>query len=159
MSRAVGRLIAFACAAVACAGGGSDELPAPDTYVDVVTEGAVSDFYLTAQEFYDRLEGRRFNSITTFRDAFLHEFFQDEEDFSNYYADLAHDLVEASFRRNLPLGTSVQEFLVDGPGSARVRVRIWGKNSLPLRPWRVAVQREDRWERHEGRWWIIPGAL
>lgn len=158
MIRAVRVLAALLCTAAACAGG-SDVPPAPDTYVDIVTDRAVTDFYSTAQEFYDRLEGRRFNSITTFRDAYLHEFFRAEEDFSNYYADLAHDLVEASFRRNLPLGTSVQEFLVDGPGRARVRVRIWGKNALPLRPWRVAVQREDRWERHEGRWWIIPGAL
>ena len=158
MNRAARFGAAVAFTVLACAGGGS-ELPAPDTGVNVVNDPAVTEFYVTAQDFYDRLEGRRFNSITTFRDAFLHEFFRDQEDFSNYYADLAHDLVEARFRRNLPLSAAVQEFLVDGPGSARVRVEIRGKNALPLRPWRVAVEREDRWERHEGRWWIIPGAL
>ncbi len=158
MSAVAAWLVGFALLLGGCAGSGA-EAPAPDTSVLVVEDPAVSEFYVTAQTFYDRLEGRRFNSITTFRDGLLHEYFRDEEDFSNYYADLAHDLTDANVRRNLPLGASVQEFLVEGPGTARVRVRIWGKNALPLRFWRVAVEREDRWERHEGRWWIIPGEL
>ena len=158
MSAVARALPALVLGLVGCAGAPAD-LPAPDSSVSVVADEAVGDFYDTANAFYDRLEGRRFNSITTFRDAFLHEYFLDEEDFSNYYADLAHDLVEARVRRNLPLGAQIQEFLVDGPGSARVRVRIWGKNALPLRFWKVTVLREDRWERHEGRWWIQPGAL
>ena len=62
---------------------------------------------------------------------------------------------EIHLERNQPLFTEVQEFLVDGPGTARVRVRIGGGNAMPLRFWNVSLLREDRWERHDGQWWIV----
>ncbi len=96
--------------------------------------------------------------MSTFRDRFFRDYFQDEVAFSNYYADLASELVGINVQRNRPLFARVEEFLVDGPGSARVRVRIGGKNGLPLRFWSVSTLREDRWERHDGQWWIISGA-
>jgi hypothetical protein len=49
--------------------------------------------------------------------------------------------------------------LVDGPGRARVKVRIVGENALPLRIRRVILDREDRWERVGGEWWVVPGKL
>ena len=53
----------------------------------------------------------------------------------------------------------VVEFVVEGPGSARVTTRIVGQNGLPLRFWKTRIDREDRWERVEGTWWIVPGKL
>ena len=41
----------------------------------------------------------------------------------------------------------------------RVRVRLTGENGRPLRWWETSLVREDRWERMDGRWWIIPGKL
>ena len=60
--------------------------------VEVVTSPDVIDFYQRATAFYERLHGRRFNSIATFRDAGLREYFQTEQSFSDYYADLADHL-------------------------------------------------------------------
>ena len=76
-------------------------------------------------------------------------------EFATYYAGLARDLDGIHLERNQPLFTEVQEFLVDGPGTARVRVRIGGGNAMPLRFWSVSLLREDRWERHDGQWWIV----
>lgn len=132
--------------------------PAADSGVEVLSDSPEVEFHLRASEFYERLTGRRFNSLTTYRDPSLREFFESQESFSDYFADLAQDLADAHFERNQPLATAVEEFLVDAPGRARVRVRIGGDNGLPLRFWSTSLVREDRWERRAGRWWIIPGS-
>lgn len=131
--------------------------PAPDAAVEVLTDSPEVDFHLRASRFYERLAGRRFNSLTTYRDPALREFFQTPENFSDYFADLAQDLADANFARNQPLATSIEEFVVDAPGRARVRVWLGGDNGLPLRFWSTKLIREDRWERRDGRWWIVPG--
>jgi hypothetical protein len=132
--------------------------PAPNTAVEVLTDSPEVEFHVRASQFYEGLTGRRFNSLTTYRDPTLREFFETQESFSDYFADLAQDLADANFERNQPLATSVEEFLVDAPGRARVRVRMGGDNGLPLRFWSTRLVREDRWERRNGRWWIVPGA-
>jgi hypothetical protein len=137
-------------------GGGGDG-PARSSEVEIVSSNEVTNFYERASEFYRRLEGRRFNSIASFRDAGLREYFGSEASFVDYYADLADELATASFERSVPLQTDVQEFLVDAPGRARVKVRIVGEDGRPLRFWATSIRREERWERREGRWWIIPG--
>jgi len=53
----------------------------------------------------------------------------------------------------------VTEFLFDGPGTARVKLRIVGDDGRPLRLGKSTVRREDRWERVGGTWWIVPGKL
>ncbi|RIL06964.1 MAG: hypothetical protein DCC71_04820 [Proteobacteria bacterium] len=138
-------------------GGDDDPEPARVSEVEVASAGEVTDFYVRATEFYRRLEGRRFNSVAAFRDAGLREYFQNDQAFTDYYADLADDLARAHFERSVPVSTSVDEFLVDGPGRARVKVRVAGRDGRPLRFWSTAVAREDRWERRDGRWWITPG--
>ncbi|MDJ0869461.1 MAG: hypothetical protein QNK03_25380 [Myxococcota bacterium] len=154
--RAPAALAGLAALLLGC--GGGPEGPAPDVSagVVVVESPAVYDFYERATAFYQRLEGRRFNSITTFRDAGLREYFRDDLSFSDYYALLAQELVEAHFERSQPIASEILEFLVDGPGSARVRVLIGGENGLPLRWWQTGIEREDHWERLDGRWWIVP---
>jgi hypothetical protein len=139
--------------------GGGEATPARVSEIEVVDSDEVADFYARASEFYRRLEGRRFNSIASFRDGGLREYFASEQSFVDYYADLADDLDTASFERSVPLATQVQEFLVDGPGRARVKIRITGEDGRPMRFWATSLQREDRWERREGRWQIRPGRL
>jgi hypothetical protein len=126
--------------------------------VEVVQSADVADFYTRASEFYKRLEGRRFNSVVSFRDAGLRAYFENEQAFTDYYADVADDLSTAHFERSVPVRTSVDEFLVDGPGRARVQVRIVGEDERPFRFWTSTVRREDRWERRSGQWWIAPPA-
>ncbi len=153
MRARVGALIAVTLLAACARQQGT--APAPDTPVSVVADAEVAGFYRRATGFYRHLEGRRFNSVATYRDRFFRDFFRDEVEFATYYAGLARDLDEIHLERNQPLFTEVQEFLVDGPGTARVRVRIGGGNAMPLRFWSVSLLREDRWERHDGQWWIV----
>ena len=138
-------------------GGGSQKGAEPQGAVEIVTSGPEAEFNAKAAAFYQRLEGRRFDSIASYRDPGLREYFENEQTFSEYFSDLAQDLVEAHFEHNAPLSTDVQEFTVEGPGRAHVRVRIRGDNGLPMRFWSTSLTREDRWERRDGRWLIIPG--
>jgi hypothetical protein len=136
-------------------GNGSDG-PGRVSEVEVVDSPEVADFYARASEFYRRLEGRRFNSVSSFRDGALRQYFDSEQSFVDYYADLADDLAVAHFQRSVPVSTAVDEFLVDGPGQARVKVRVTGRDERPLRFWATSVRREDRWERRAGRWLVAP---
>lgn len=154
-----GRLWAVAGIVLACGAATSGPGPREGSAVELAESPEVVSFYQTATRFYAQLEGKRFNSLHTFRDPALRAFFRDERTFSDYYADLADDLDRAHFERNRPLASEVQEFLVDGPGRARVRVRIAGENGQPLRWWGTELVREDRWERREGRWVLVPGRL
>ena len=122
--------------------------------VEVVESPDVADFYIRATEFYQKLEGRRFNSIVAFRDAGLRAYFENEQTFTDYYADVADELSTAHFERSVPVKTAVEEFLVDGPGRARVQVRVVGDDGRPLRFWTTSIRREDRWERRSGQWWV-----
>jgi hypothetical protein len=122
--------------------------------VEVADSAEVAEFHARATEFYRRLEGRRFNSLIAFRDAGLRAYFENEQTFTDYYATVADDLASAHFERSVPTRTQVQEFLVDGPGRARVHVRVVGEDARPFRFWTTSVEREDRWERRSGQWWI-----
>jgi len=135
-------------------GDGGDDAPGRVSEVEVVESAEVADFYVRATEFYDRLEGRRFNSLVSFRDAGLRAYFESEQSFTDYYADVADDLATANFARSVPIQTEVREFLVDGPGRARVHVRVVGEDGRPLRFWTTSIEREDLWERRSGQWWI-----
>ena len=63
--------------------------------VEVVDSAEVADFYARATEFYRRLEGRRFNSIVSFRDAGLRAYFENDQTFTDYYAAVADELATA----------------------------------------------------------------
>jgi hypothetical protein len=125
----------------------------------VVDYQGVTEFHARALTFYERLSHRRVNTYATYQDRVLREYFQSEEDFDDYYADLANSLDLAHFEKNRPIAVEVAEFVFESPGRARVRVRLVGKDGLPLRPGTADVQREDRWVRRDGRWWIVPGRL
>lgn len=129
---------------------------APCTEIDPVEAAS---FEWRIGDFYERLANRRFNSIATFGDPALREFFQSLEAFSDYYADLSQDLADANFEANRPTAVTVEGVCFELPVAARVRVRFDGENGRPLRWWGTRLVRDDRWERRDGRWWIIPGKL
>ncbi|MEN8181814.1 MAG: hypothetical protein ABFS46_04695 [Myxococcota bacterium] len=142
-----------------CFGGPPGPPPDLSAGVEIVESEGIAEFYERAAAFYDRMAQRRFNTLATYEDTVLRRYFKDVSAFSDYYADLASDLAEAHFEKSRAVSLSVEEVLVDGPGQARVKVRIVGRNALPLRRRAVVLQREDRWERVGGNWWIVPGRL
>jgi hypothetical protein len=117
----------------------------------------VLEFYERASAFYGRLARRRFDSIETFQDEGLRDFFRSEMAYADYYADLTGALVDAHFEKNRPLALEVVELRLEGPGRARVITRIVGEDGRPLRPGHVQLERNDRWERIDGVWRIEPG--
>lgn len=133
--------------------------PAEDADLDLVEAQGVFDFYQRASSFYGRLARRRFNNIATYRDEVLRDFFRTDAAYADYYADFAQNLSEAHFERSRPLSLEVVEFRLEAPGEAKVYTRLVGENGLPLRWWKTEIEREDRWERIEGTWWIVPGRL
>ena len=160
MRSAVRRLGAWlalcALALVACrenAGPTAD----PAFGVEIVNDPAIVDFHTRADAFYERLTRRRVNTLATFNDRVLRDYFQTEAQYSDYYSALALALTEAHFEKNRALEGEVREFVFEAPGKARVRYRFVGMNGKPLRFWSASLEREDRWERIEGKWWIIPG--
>ncbi len=127
--------------------------------MEVLQSGPEVAFLERANAFYDKLLLRRFNTIATFEDPSLREYFQNENAFADYYADLAQALADAHFERNQPLAAEVEEFALETPGRARVSFRLKGRNGRPLRFWSTSLERIDRWEKVDNQWWIIPGKL
>lgn len=142
-----------------CFGEASAVRPDLEAGVEIVDSPGIGQFYQRANVFYDRMARRRFNTLATYEDRTLRGYFRDAAAFSDYYADLANALAEAHFEKNRALSLTVQEVLVEGPGLARVRIRIVGDHALPLRLRQVVLDREDRWQRMDGEWWVVPGKL
>ena len=99
-----------------------------------------------ARDFYDRLENRRFNSLATFQDPGLREFFRSRESYSDYYAELAYELETAHFEASRPTRVSVEAAVREAPDRVRLWVRFTGENGLPLRWWQIDLIREEVWE-------------
>ncbi len=152
-------VLAGALLCVSCAGRVPSAPPDLSEGLEIVDSRGITSFYERASAFYDRMARRRFNTLATYEDTTLRRYFRDAASFSDYYADLASHLAEAHFAKSRALELSVEEVLVDGPGRARVKVRIVGEHALPLRIRRVILDREDRWERMDGTWWVVPGKL
>jgi len=113
-----------------------------------------------ADIFYQRLSHRRVNSIATFHDPALREFFHSAEAFADYYADLVENLSREHFRANRPQQIDLLSIHVEPAASRAVAVvNFQGDNSLPLRFWSVDYSRRDVWELSQNRWWIVPGKL
>jgi hypothetical protein len=120
---------------------------------------AVGEVEALARVFYTRVINRRFNSISTFHDPALRELFATPEAFADYYAALSDALDAAHFEALRPSAVDILQLDVLESDAVLVTVRYHGQNSLPLRFWSVDLERTDRLERSDGRWWIIPGKL
>ena len=94
-----------------------------------------------------------------FATTVLRAHFRDPESFFDYYANLAESLSAAHFEKSRPLSVAVQEFVFDDPDRVRVQIRFVGEDDRPLRPNKVVLIRQDRWESSDGSWWVAPGKL
>jgi hypothetical protein len=137
----------------------SGHIPKPPSGSVGVAGGYAIDFLQRSETFYETLIRRRFNTLETFKDPVLRDHFETPDSFFDYYADLARALQAARFDRSRPSDVEVEEFLFENRFIAQVQVRFVGESSLPLNPGRAVLIRLDRWERVNGRWWIVPGKL
>jgi len=109
--------------------------------------------------FYERITARRFNSLATYEDPALREFFRSQAAFSDYYAALAEALDDAHFESLRPTAVRLERIERTAPNAVTVEVTLRGENGLPLRWWSTSVVRRDQWEFESGRWWVIPGKV
>ena len=142
--------------AIALLGSGCRGAPTPFPPPESVAAGRLPSL---ADVFYQRIANRRFNSIATFHDPALREFFASGEAFADYYADLAQALDGERFEANRPLEIVLVEFEPTEPGRVRIYVHFSGANARPLRWWRSRLLRADQWELQGDRWLIIPGKV
>ena len=170
MKRSLVALLLVASVSVGCAvlrrpsswfGSGATPTAAPDVSQGVAISDApeMASFFAHASGFYSRLALRRFNDRTTFLDPKLGSYFQSESAYADYYANMTGALRFAHFKRLRPTSVEITEVRAEGPGKAAVVIRLIGDNSRPLRWSDVEHVREDRWERVDGRWWIVPGRI
>ncbi len=157
LAAALALCLALGCGLWPFGGDGPGPAPDPAQGLTVVEDPALVEFYERASAFYGRLARRRFDSIQTYQDEALRDYFRSEEAFADYYAALADALVEAHFEKNRPLALEVVEIALEGPGRARVSTRFVGRDGRPLRRGEVSLERTDRWARREGAWFIVPG--
>ncbi len=129
---------------------------------DTVNPGGPADFTVLlplSAIFYDRITARRFNSLATFEDPALREFFKTEAAFADYYAAFAEALEKANFESVRPTAVRLDRIERTGPNTVTVHVTYRGENGLPLRWWSTRASRQDQWEFSSGRWWVIPGKV
>lgn len=155
---------------LACAGRGTPD-PATDSdrtlgqFLDPEAAGSSEALPRLVADFYSRISNRRVNSIATYQDPGLREFFRTEQSWSDYYAELVQTLDDAHFEAVRPTGVEVQSIdmqsgvALSSQKRAVVTVKLTGENGLPLRWWTISLVRKDRWEEEGGRWWIVPGKL
>lgn len=135
------------------------EYDGPPPEVTGVAGPGVREVELLSRIFYVRITDRRFNSLSTFYDPALRELFMSPEAFADYFAALADALTLAHFEALRPHAVEILRLEVHGENVVLVTHRYRGENSLPLRFSSVELERVDRWERTDGRWFVIPGKL
>jgi len=124
--------------------------------------GGAADFTILlplSSIFYERITARRFNSLATYEDPALREFFTSQSAFADYYAAFAEALEKANFESLRPTSVRLRKVERIAVNSVTIEVSFRGENGLPLRWWSTGVVREDKWEYTQGRWWVIPGKI
>jgi hypothetical protein len=126
--------------------------------VEVVQDREVLAFSTRIERLYRTLEGRSLD-VGTFQNPEIREFFGSPEEFVDYYASLANQLREASFRHRRPERIEIREFRFEGSDRARVDVTLVGQHLRGLRFWDVRVRRTDTWRRRGSVWVLSPDRL
>lgn len=142
---------------VACASSGA--IPDPESAPVAVPPELALTLHQGTETFYSQLVQRRVNTLETFNDPLLRQFFRSEDLFFDYYAQLAQSLSEAHFEKSRPFAIEVQDLTFESEDRARVKVVFRGYDNRPLRPNRVALVRSDRWQYEKDAWSIVPGKL
>jgi len=161
-----GSVLAMVCLLMGCASWSAGDWGKQSKYEgfnpNSLNRGGAADFTILvplSKIFYERVTARRFNSLATYEDPALREFFRSQEAFSDYYAALAEALVRANFEYNRPTAVRLDSMVRTGPNRVEIRVYFRGENAKPLRFWSTGLVRTDRWEFAAGRWWVVPGKL
>lgn len=161
-----GSVLVTVCLLMGCASWSAGDWGKQSTYEgfnpDSLNRGGAADFTILvplSKIFYERVTARRFNSLATYEDPALREFFRSQEAFSDYYAALAEALVRANFEYNRPTAVRLESMVRTGANRVEIRVYFRGENAKPLRFWSTGLVRTDRWEFAAGRWWVVPGKL
>jgi hypothetical protein len=152
-------LLALVQVLAACAGDRPPPAPPLPPSAAEVDPARAEELGRRTEGFYLRLAHRRFNTLETYSDNIMRDYFQTLDVFYDYYADLAQDLIDADFEKSRPQDVRVLEVSFETPRRAQVRVRFEGRDGRPLRPGGTSLVRVDRWERSDGTWWIRPGKL
>ncbi len=124
-----------------------------------VYEPDVLEFADRIQGFYGALEGISLDTLMTYQDGRLRAFFDDERDFTDYYAELATSVREATFRNARAKNIEILEFRFDRSDSATVDLILRGDHARGLLFWDTVVSRTDTWRRVDGRWMLKPEQL
>jgi hypothetical protein len=126
---------------------------------EVERDPSVLAFADRIQSFYDSIEEIPLDVELTYGNSELRAFFASEGDFAAYYASLAAQLRRAQVRNTTLNRVSIVEFRFDGDSIARVDLVLTGKHERSLRLGALELQRQDTWQRLDGRWLVTPDKL
>ncbi len=152
MTRLRGAILPLLACACIWPGGGSDPL-------EPVDERDIVAFAERISAFYRRLEKLPLNSLIAFEDTELRSFFEDDREFSDYFASVAAQAREASLRNTRADRVLIREFRFADENLAEVDITLEGRHMRGLRRGLIELQRTDTWRRMGGTWSLTPDKL
>ncbi len=152
MTRLRGAILPLLACACIWPGGGSNPL-------EPVDERDIVAFAERISAFYRRLEKLPLNSLIAFEDTELRSFFEDEREFSDYFASVAAQAREASLRNTRADRVLIREFRFSDENLAEVDITLEGRHMRGLRRGLIELQRTDTWRRMGGTWSLTPDKL
>jgi len=124
-----------------------------------VEDPQVVAFALRIDTFYRLFLNTPLDVRSTFDNPTLRAYFQNQEDFSAFYASLAADARRSLLRNATPLQVEIDGFRFEGDDVALVDVRFVGRHTRRLRFGDVEIARTDTWRRVDGTWLLSPDKL
>ncbi len=152
MTRLRGAILPLLACACIWPGGGSNPL-------EPVDERDIVAFAERISAFYRRLEKLPLNSLIAFEDTELRSFFEDDREFSDYFASVAAQAREASLRNTRADRVLIREFRFTDENLAEVDITLEGRHMRGLRRGLIELQRTDTWRRMGGTWSLTPDKL
>ena len=152
MTRLRGAILPLVACACIWPGSGKDPL-------EPVDERDIVAFAERISAFYRRLEKLPLNSLIAFEDTELRSFFEDEREFSDYFASVAAQAREASLRNTRADRVLIREFRFSDENLAEVDITLEGRHMRGLRWGLIELQRTDTWRRMGGTWSLTPDKL
>ena len=152
MTRLRGAILPLLACACIWPGGGTHPL-------EPVDEHGIVAFAERISGFYRQLEKLPLNTLIAFEDPELRSYFEDEREFSDYFASVAAQLREASLRNTRAERVRIREFRFADEDLAEVDITLEGRHKRGLRRGLIELQRTDTWRRVGGTWSLSPDKL
>jgi len=127
--------------------------------VEAESSPEITELTRSVQPFYEALENRPLDVLETYKNPRLRSFFQTDDGFAAYYAQLAGKLREAQFRNATAQQVDIVNLQLESPDRARVEILVIGRHERQLRRGELSLPRTDTWIRVDGRWVIAPEKL